>query len=106
MTIAGRHFRRGLGVHAVSEVVYALNGGYTTFEALVGMDGANRGTGDFEVWVDGTKRWESGRMTWEDAPQAVRVDISGGLELRLRVGDGGDGITGDHANWAEARLLR
>lgn len=106
MTIAGRLFRRGLGVHAVSEVVYALDGRYAAFEALAGADGANRGTIAFEVWVDGAKRWESGRMTWEDSPRPVRVDTAGASELRLKVLDGGDGNVGDHANWAEARLLR
>ena len=106
MTIAGRYFRRGLVVHAVSEVVYTLDGRYKVFEALAGMDGANRGTGTFEVWVDDTKKWDSGRMTWEDQAKPVRVEVNGASELRLRVGDGGDGIMGDHADWADARLLR
>ncbi len=106
MTIAGHHFRRGLGVHAVSEVVYALDKQYTLFESQVGMDGANRGTGTFEVWVDKVKKWESKRMNADDRAEPVRVEVNGASELRLRVGDGGDGIIGDHANWAEARLLR
>ncbi|HQN00690.1 MAG TPA: NPCBM/NEW2 domain-containing protein, partial [Candidatus Hydrogenedentes bacterium] len=72
----------------------------------VGMDGANRGTGTFEVWVDGVKKWESGRLSADDRAEPVRVEVNGAAELCLRVGDGGDGIVGDHANWAEARLLR
>ncbi len=106
MTIAGQNFRRGLGVHAVSEVVYALDRQYALFESQVGMDGANRGTGTFEVWVDGVKKWESGRLSADDRAEPVRVEVNGAAELCLRVGDGGDGIVGDHANWAEARLLR
>ena len=106
MTIAGRHFRRGLGVHAVSEVTYALDGTCRTFEAMAGVDGANNGTITFEVYVDGEKRWESGRMARDDAARPVIVDVAGASELRLVVGDGGDGISGDHANWADAKLLR
>lgn len=106
MTIAGQQFRRGLGVHAVSEVVYALDRKYRSFEARVGADGANRGTVAFEIWVDGTKKWESGRMTWEDPARPVQVDITGASELRLKILDGGDGNIGDHANWAEACVLR
>ena len=106
MTIAGQQFRRGLGVHAVSEVVYALDQKYRSFEARVGADGANRGTIAFEVWVDGIKKWESGRMTWEEPARPVQVDLTGASELRLKVLDGGDGIAGDHANWAEASVRR
>ena len=45
-------------------------------------------------------------MTWEEPARPVQVDITGASELRLKVLDGGDGITGDHADWAEARVLR
>ena len=105
MTIGGQHFRRGLGVHAVSEVVYELDGTYRSFEALAGVDGANNGTVTFEVYVDGEKRWESGQMTRDDPARPVQLEIAGASVLRLVVGDGGDGIAGDHANWAEAKLL-
>jgi hypothetical protein len=34
------------------------------------------------------------------------VDITNARELRLVVDDGGDNIMGDHADWADARLLK
>ncbi len=40
MTIAGRSFRRGLGTHADSRIVYDLGGGYRRFQSWVGADGA------------------------------------------------------------------
>ena len=58
------------------------------------------------MWVDKVKKWESKRLNADDRAESVRVEVNGAAELRLRVGDGGDGIIGDHANWAEARLLR
>jgi hypothetical protein len=36
--------------------------------------------------------------------QEIDVDIAGGEQLRLRTTDAGDGIQGDHALWADARL--
>ncbi len=106
LVIGDMHFRRGLGTHADSEIVYDLDGAYRRFQAWAGPDSATRGTVGFRVVVDGQTRWESGIMTRGDAPQQVDIDITGARQLRLLVDDAGDGIIGDHANWAEARLLR
>ena len=38
--------------------------------------------------------------------KAVKVDVSGATTLELLTLDGGDGIGGDHGDWAEAQLLR
>ena len=106
MTIAGKPFIRGLGTHAPSKIVYALGGGYKRFQAWAGADGATAPTITFEVWVDGAKRWESGLMTKDDPAKRVDIDISGAQTLELIVGDGGNGLASDHADWADARLLR
>jgi hypothetical protein len=105
MTIAGKPFRRGLGTHAPSKLVYALNGEFRRFQAWAGADNATAPTVTFEVWVDGKKRWESGLMTQNDAAKPVDVDVTNAKELVLIVGDGGNGIAADHADWAEARFL-
>jgi hypothetical protein len=36
----------------------------------------------------------------------VDLDISGARTLELIVGHSGDNINSDHANWADAKLLR
>jgi hypothetical protein len=106
ITIAGRHFRRGLGTHADSRIAYDIGGRYRRFQSWVGADGASHATITFEVWADGRKQWESGPMTWESPPRWVDIDISGVKTLDLVVGHGGDDIASDHADWAEARVLR
>ena len=106
MTIGSRHFRRGLGTHADSRIVYDIGGRYRRFQCLVGADGASRATITFEVWTDGKKVWESGLMTRESPAQRVDLEVTGAKRLELVVGDGGDGISSDHANWADAKLLR
>ncbi|MFH1836202.1 MAG: NPCBM/NEW2 domain-containing protein, partial [Methanobacteriota archaeon] len=41
-----------------------------------------------------------------DGPDRVDVDVSGVKKLRLVVTDGGDrGGYGDHADWADAKLI-
>jgi hypothetical protein len=104
MTIAGKRFFRGLGTHAPSRIVYALDGKYRRFQTWAGADGATWPTIAFEVWIDGVKKWESGPVTRDIPPIWVDLDVSGAKKLELVVGDCGD-FAGDHANWAEARLL-
>lgn len=106
ITINGKEFLRGLGTHANSSIIYNLDGKYSTFRAWVGQDYAISGSVSFEVLVDGEKKWSSGIMKRHDDPKLVEVDITGASKIELVVTDGGDGITGDHADWADACLLR
>jgi len=106
MTIAGRRFRRGLGTHADSRIVYDVGGRYRRFQSWVGADGASSATITFEVRLDGQKRWESGLMNKRTPAKLADLDLTGVKTLELIVGHGGDNLTSDHANWAEGKLLR
>jgi hypothetical protein len=106
--IAGEEYEKGMGVHALSELVYDLKPDYARFVSYVGVDDEKGGAGTvtFEVHVDGKKVWESGRMTGGDIAKEVNVKLPDGAKtLRLVVGDAGDGIGSDHADWAEAGFV-
>ena len=106
LTIGGKVFARGLGTHASSEIEFSLGGAFKRFQASVGADDEKpSATVGFEVRVDGRKLFESGVMKKGDAAKTVDVDVTGAKTLLLVVNDGGDGITDDHADWAEARLI-
>ena len=104
--IGGVSFAKGLGVHASSQVSYALNGTCTTFSAQVGLDDevGDRGSVVFQVFADGTKVYDSGVMTGADPARAVSVSMAKVNELRLVVTDGGDNNYFDHADWAAAKV--
>ncbi|MEN6452359.1 MAG: NPCBM/NEW2 domain-containing protein [Thermoguttaceae bacterium] len=105
MTIGGKLYIRGLGTHAPSKILYALDKKYRRFQAWAGADANNSPTVTFEVKVDGATRWQSGLMTRAEEAAWVDVDVAGAKTLELIVHDAGD-PNGDHADWAEARLLR
>jgi hypothetical protein len=105
MTVGGRRFRRGLGTHAPSRIVYALDGRYRRFTAWAGADQATAPTITMEVKVDGKTVWKSGLLTRESPAQRVDVSIAGAKRLELLAGDGGNGLMADHADWADAALL-
>jgi hypothetical protein len=103
--IGSKIFSRGLGTHSNSRIVYKLGGRYRRFTAYVGADKEVMGnTVVFEVWGNGKRLWESGVMTVNDEAKRVDLDISGIDRLELRVGDAGDGINADHADWADVIL--
>ena len=107
LTIHGRKFRHGVGTHALSEMHIDLHGAAEQFVSMVGVDDETmkNGTVTFEVWVDGKKVAESGRMKGGDAPKRVQADLHGAKRLTLLVGDCDDGIDYDHADWAGAVLV-
>ena len=105
LKIHGQQFRHGVGTHAVSEMYVDLHGAAEQFVSMVGVDDeAKTGTVSFEVWVDGKKAAESGRMQFGDAPKRIQADLHGAKRLSLLVGDCDDGIAFDHADWAGAVL--
>lgn len=108
LTLNNKTYTKGLGTHANSEIVYKLDGQYTSFAALVGVDDevGSVGSVEFQVVVDNQVVFSSGVMHNNTEPKEVNVNLSGKNELKLIVTDGGDGINSDHADWVNARLIK
>ncbi len=106
LTLGGKIFEHGFGTHADSRLVLDVKGSARRFTAWVGVDDETHGNGsvEFRVIADGKTLWSSGVMRGRQPAKAVDVDISGARKLILQVGDAGDGITYDHADWAGATL--
>lgn len=108
LTLGGVQYDKGLGVHAVSKVAVDLTGrDCSTFRADVGVDDEMGASGSvtFEVWVDGVRRAQTGRLTGSADAQPIEADVSGGSRLELHVTGAGDGVGADHGDWAAARLI-
>lgn len=107
ITLNGVIYAEGLGVHAPSDMRFALGGTCSTFSADIGVDdevGAN-GSVVFLVLVDGQVVFDSGPMTGNTATRRIELDVRGVQELGLLVTDAGDNTYFDHADWAGARLV-
>ncbi|MEV7976591.1 NPCBM/NEW2 domain-containing protein [Streptomyces sp. NPDC086519] len=106
ITIGGVVYAKGLGTHAQSEVDYYTGKTCERVTADVGVDDeeAANGTVSFEVWADGTKVASTGVLTTDMPAQPLTADVTGAEVIRLVVTDGGDGITSDHGDWADARI--
>jgi alpha-galactosidase len=106
LSINGTRYSKGLGVHAYSEIRFALNRQCSAFQANVGIDDevGPRGSVVFHVVVDGIERYTSAVLTGAGSAESVLVSLTGASELALIVTDADDGPYFDHADWAGAQI--
>jgi alpha-galactosidase len=109
LNIAGTQYVRGLYCHAASSLIVRLPGPAQRFTAVVGVDAngqtsGGRGSVVFRVRMEGKDLWRSGLMREGMAGAAVTAELSGAREFSLDIQDGGDGISCDQADWAEAKV--
>ncbi len=108
MQIGARKFDRGLGTHAVSDIKVFCPEPIRQFSAWIGADAnPNAAVASlvFSVATEEKELYQSPVMHQNDQPRRIRVDVDGARVLHLRVGDAGDGISCDHADWADARVV-
>ena len=58
-----------------------------------------------QVWVDGKKVADTGRIRGGEAAKKLDVDLTGCKRMIIRVGNAGDGNGMDHADLADAKFL-
>jgi hypothetical protein len=106
-TVNGFIYEKGIGTHASSSITYILDGRYRYLDGAVGLDDEqNRGNKiEFFVYADDTLIYDSGILQGVIYPRTLYLNIAGAKELKLVVGDGGDGINCDHADWLTMELL-
>lgn len=105
--LSARRFDKGLGVRSRSRLVFEIEGGYTTFAAIAGIDAMTGGRGEVEMVVkgDGEELWRQ-KVQGDDAGREVQVDITDVERLELLVEFGDELSLSGIANWADARVLR
>jgi hypothetical protein len=102
-------YDRGIGLHAECSLTYSLDGLYSRFEAIVGLDAISGVKGDatIKIVVDG-KEIElpnKGKLTISSGPITLQVDVKKAKDLKIVIGSGEGGNIQDHVNLAESRLI-
>lgn len=108
LRIGGRSYENGWGVHATSRLVFDLKGDYERFVCDAGVDASvgMRGSVVFRVIADDDVLFESDVMQGGQAAQKIKVDLGSAKQLILEC-DRADGLDiSDHADWANAYLVR
>lgn len=101
-------YDKGLGTHANSEIIYDLEKKYKTFITDFGIDTTTNDASsvEFKILADDKEVFKSGVMKKWDGPKSVKLDVTNVSTLTLLVGDGGDGINNDHADWLNPKLIK
>lgn len=106
LRLDGVTYSKGLGVHSPSTVSYFLGGRCTRFTATVGIDDEipDYGSVIFSVLVDGKVKQVSTTMTGTWPSYTFDVDTTGATYLDLNVRSGTSGESGNHGDWADAKV--
>jgi hypothetical protein len=106
LKIGKKEFARGLFCHAPSKVLVRLPGPGKTFSAVAGADdGIGGGNPAFSVTVGGKVAFKLDVPWGKKEAVPISVDLAGASEFVLEVGDGGNGISCDWADWADAKTI-
>jgi alpha-galactosidase len=107
LCVRGEVFSRGVGTHASSTFRIRLGGKALRFRGSVGVDDSSGsgGTVRFKLVGDGQLLFDSGIMRSRQAARRIDIDLRGVGDLVLAVRDAEDGISYDHADWCDARIL-
>ncbi len=109
LKLSGKPYRRGIFTHAYSKILVRLPGPGQKLSAVVGVDSNPQTAGGggsvaFVVHVSGKEAFRS-EVVREGMPAVpVSVDLAGAREFVFEVTDGGDGISSDQSDWADARI--
>lgn len=108
MTVAGRRFNHGVGVHSQSFLTYDLKGRYTRFVTHLGIDDDSGPLADVtaEVRVDGEPRAVIDHIRRGGTLEPLSIDVTGANRLELIVYFGDNGDVQDRFNWAAAALIK
>jgi len=111
ISLDGVIYPTGLGLHSFTELTYELDGQFSTFVAVVGIDDSVRPNGEATVTIlpaGGEQRDPVVlAVTGQGPAETVRCDLTGASEFTIRVDFGDDEFgVADHVDLAGARLIK
>ncbi|HUT56555.1 MAG TPA: NPCBM/NEW2 domain-containing protein [Phycisphaerae bacterium] len=107
--LKGLTYSSGIGLNSYSQLTYRLDGKYTRFVALAGIDDAVRPAGNatLSFLADDKPLGRPIHLTGKDDPVGVNLDLTGAKTFTIRVDFGRDELpVGDHVDLASARLIK
>ncbi|HYG74206.1 MAG TPA: NPCBM/NEW2 domain-containing protein [Planctomycetota bacterium] len=108
LTIAGKTYARGIGVHSFARLSFDVGGQYAKLLCDVGLDASAppNAVASWKIIADG-KELAAGTAKAGEAAQTVRKEVAGVKTLEFICDYGSDDDdAGDHLDWANARLIK
>lgn len=108
LSVAGRTFDRGIGVHSRSVLSYDLKGQYKTFVTSFGIDDDSGPYADVTVsiLVDGRLRLKQENVRRGKLLGPIRLDVTRAKRIELMIDFGANGDIQDRFDWIEPAVIR
>src|SRR5262249_29999255 len=109
MTLVGKTYPKGLGLHATTELEYDLNGEYREFRAVVGIDdavGGHDGPVQLTMEADGKEIVSLTLTRKERKVHELVRNVKDGQKLKIVVSSPELLDLGKHLDLAEARVIK
>ncbi len=108
ITAHDKIYSLGLFAHASSELVYDLNGMYSTLisDVLIKESSECSDGASFAVVLDGKEIYNSGLVLPLEEPKQISLDVSGGKVLKLITREEGVNINCDWTIWGDPFLKK
>ena len=109
LSVAGRNYAKGIGVHSRCRVSYNLAGEYAALHAVAGLaeSAGEIGSVEFAIELDGREVVRTGPVSLRDPAVPINnLDLGGVETLVLTVDFGRNGDIRDRANWCDAILVK
>jgi hypothetical protein len=108
ISVRGKVYAKGLGVHAISKLEFDLNRAYSRFIADIGVDDSagDLASVEFKVYADGKLVYESGVLRRSTSAKTIDVDVLNVRRITLEVTAADNADIQDRANWANAKVVR
>lgn len=103
--LMGATYSSGLGTHANSSITIKLLKNGSHFSGICGIDGEVGTAGSIECSIEAAGRvlFSSGILS-NGLAMPFRIPIFNTESLILKISNGGDSISSDHADWADLRV--
>jgi len=107
LKVAGTIYQRGIGTHSISRFLVSLDGKAKSLSGSVGADDSNDFSGDIEFMIIADKKiiWQSGIMHKGMPAEHFSVNLNNVQKVAFVVGEAGDGIMYDHADWLNVKIV-
>jgi hypothetical protein len=110
MVMSGVAYYSGIGMHADSEMEFAVPEGAVAFESVIGLTDGTQGCDEtrviFEVWDErGQRIFASDPREIGDSPRLIHVPLGSTTTVKLVVSEEGEHHPCSHGNWAEPVFL-
>ncbi len=108
LSVGGKSYAHGLGVHSRASITYDLRRGYRQFVTFVGVDDDSGRLADVSVAiiVDGKRRYERTQLRRGELVGPIRLDVTNAQHIELLVDFGDNGDVQDRLDWIDAALVR